>query len=201
MNRQGIIYTIIITFVVSFFFVSLLALTNEFTRTRIERNELITKRRGILNSFGLETTGTDDDYSLYASRIKEKTLGTNQVFEAQLDGEKAEAIQFSGSGLWGTITGVLAVKEDFSRIVGMDIIDHNETPGLGGRIAEAWFKEQFRNEILKEGQIRISGTGGGDKDKDNGKVDAVTGATRTSQALEKILNEYLKIFSEIRGVD
>jgi len=199
MNRQGIIYTVIFTFVASFFFVALLSLTNEFTRTKVDRNQVVVKRRAVLNAFGIETMGTDEDYTLYESRIKEREIEGYRIYDAQLTGEKAAAIEFSGSALWGTITGVLAVKEDLSRIIGMDIISQNETPGLGGRIDEAWFKEQFRNELIKNDQILVTGSGGGDKNKDNGKVDAITGASRTSQAVEQVVNQYLAILRKILG--
>jgi Na+-transporting NADH:ubiquinone oxidoreductase subunit C len=199
MNREGVLYTVIFTFTVSFFFVALLALSNEFTKAKVERNRVLSERRAVLNVFGIETAGTDADYDLYDRRISESKEGDLTLYEAQVNGQRVEAIRFSGSGLWGTITGVVAVLEDMSRIIGLDIISHNETPGLGGRIAEAWFKEQFQGEKIVGGRIQVQGTGGGDTDKDNGRVDAITGATRTSQALENILNQHLQAIERLRG--
>jgi Na+-transporting NADH:ubiquinone oxidoreductase subunit C len=200
MNREGVIFTVIVTFVFSFLFVAVLALANELTFERVQRNRLLTERRSALNAFGIETKGTEEDYSLYENFIRSETTETDRFYTAEVGGEEARAIRFTGDGLWGTITGVIAVKSDFSRILGMDIISHNETPGLGGRIDEPWFKEQFRNEKLNEGQIQIRGSGGGDTDHDNGRVDAVTGATRTSQALERMLNVYLEKLQNLKGV-
>ncbi len=155
MNRGGIVYTVVVTFIASFFFVALLALTNEFTSEKVERNRVLSERRSVLNSFGIDIEGSDSDYELYDSRVTESTEKGNNFYQAQIGGNTVKAIKFSGSGLWGTITGVIAVEQDLSRIVGMDIISHNETPGLGGRIAEQWFKDQFRGEKVNEGRIQI----------------------------------------------
>ncbi len=200
MNREGIFYTVIVTFIVSFVFVALLALTNEFTRVKIDRNRVLSERRSILSAFGIEISGSDADYELYDSRVTESTEQGVQLYHAEIDGRSALAIKFSGPGLWGTITGVIAVEQDLSRIIGMDIISQNETPGLGGRIDEDWFKDQFRGEKINEGRIRVLGTGGGDTDKDNGRVDAVTGATRTSTAFEQIVNASLETLTRLRGI-
>ena len=199
MNREGIVYTVIATFIVSFSFVALLALTNEFTNEKVERNRVLSERRSVLNSFGIDIEGSDADYDLYDNRVTEFTEQGIDLYRAQIIGHTVEAIKFSGSGLWGTITGVIAVEQDLSRIVGIDIISHNETPGLGGRIAEEWFTDQFRGEKISEGRIRVLGTGGGDTDKDNGRVDAVTGASRTSAALEQIVNKSLETIGRLRG--
>ena len=199
MKRGGIVYTVVVTFIASFFLVALLALTNEFTSEKVERNRVLSERRSVLNSFGIDIEGSDSDYELYDSRVTESTEKGDNFYQAQIGGNTVRAIKFSGSGLWGTITGVIAVEQDLSRIVGMDIISHNETPGLGGRIAEQWFKDQFRGEKVNEGRIQVFGTGGGDTDKDNGRVDAVTGASRTSTAIEQIVNKSLETLGRLRG--
>jgi len=199
MNRGGIVYTVVVTFIASFFFVALLALANELTNELVERNRVLSERRSVLNSFGIDIEGSDSDYELYDSRVTESTEKGNNFYQAQIEGHTVKAIKFSGSGLWGTITGVIAVEQDLSRIVGMDIISHNETPGLGGRIAEDWFLDQFHGEKINEGRIQVLGTGGGDTDKDNGRVDAVTGASRTSTAIEQIVNKSLETLGRLRG--
>jgi Na+-transporting NADH:ubiquinone oxidoreductase, subunit NqrC len=82
----------------------------------------------------------------------------------------------------------------------VDFISQNETPGLGGRIEENWFKEQFKSEKLIDGRITVTAIGQADENHENGKVDAITGATQTSKAVEKIINEYLEKLRVILGV-
>lgn len=191
MNRQSLIYTVPFTFFVAFAFVALLALTNEGTRKRTAENRQIAEKTAFLEALGIESDEERSPLTIYDSAVTENRTDGLILFEAGQGGaEKKQAVRFSGAGLWGTITGVLAVDSDVSRILGMRIIDHNETPGLGGRIAEDWFQEQFRGERIVDGRIRIRGSG--DKDPENGVLDAVTGASRTSQAMEVILNESLR---------
>ena len=201
MNRGGIFYTVLITFVVSFVFIAVLAVANYSVRQKIERNQELVLRRTVLNAMGIATSGTESDYETYEERIEEEEWEDFRLFSTVTDGERVEGILFTGSGLWGTITGVISVDSDFTRVIGLDIADHNETPGLGGRIDEAWFKEQFSGEIIRENRIRFlrGGTGKGDPDHQNSAVDAVTGATRTSQALEAILERYLGKLKESIG--
>ena len=85
-------------------------------------------------------------------------------------------------------------------IVGLDIISHSETPGLGGRIEEDWFKEQFRGELIPPGGVRVmKGEGGMDLDQGNGMVDGVTGASLTSAAMETIVNDEIDML--MKGAD
>ncbi|PIE04937.1 MAG: hypothetical protein CSA76_01630 [Spirochaetales bacterium] len=80
-------------------------------------------------------------------------------------------------------------------MAGLDIISHSETPGLGGRIEEDWFKQQFRNEKIGTNGITVrKGEGGSDKDPDNSRVDGVTGASLTSASMEKIINDEIEVF-------
>jgi len=97
--------------------------------------------------------------------------------------------RFSGQALWGTVSGVIAVDESVSEIIGFEIISQNETPGLGGRIEESWFTQQFRGETIPpEGIIVAKGEGKPDYDTDNGSIDGITGASLTSARIEKIVN-------------
>ena len=103
------------------------------------------------------------------------------------------ATDFAGPGLWGTIEGVIAVSSDLKTLVGIEIVSDNETPGLGARINEPWFKNQFRGESISSGTIAVTQTpGDGDLDKSNSIIDGVTGATRTSDSIEAIVNRVME---------
>ncbi len=199
MNREGMAYTVIVTFVVSFVFVGLLAFANEMTKEKAAANALIMERRAILNAMGVPYSGDAEVLDVYEREVEEFRLGDLEMKRAAVGGAPVEAVRFSGAGLWGAITGVMGITPDLARIVGLDIITQNETPGLGGRIGESWWKEQFRGEAIVNGRIDIaSGSGRGDRDPDNGKVDAVTGATLTSNAMEGIINQTLTALKEAR---
>ena len=63
------------------------------------------------------------------------------------------ALALRSPGFWGPIDGYLGVDSRAERILGIAFTRQGETPGLGGRIVEAWFREQFRGKpIVDDGQ-------------------------------------------------
>ena len=103
---------------------------------------------------------------------------------------------FSGTGFWDRISGIIVLSADLSKIVNIQFLDHKETPGLGARIEEGWFTDQFKGVLIAweqpvdkriiVGSASIPGA--------KNRVDAVTGATQTSIALMKFLNSELETF-------
>ncbi len=198
MNKQSLIYTVIFTFIVSFFFVLLLSFANEGTREQVALNQQVRRQQAILNALGISYEGPQDVLTKFEA-VEEVSRGEERFYRTTIDGRQVFAKEFNGSGLWGNINGILAVDEGVNQTVGMEIISHNETPGLGGRIDEPWFKEQLRGETIVNGTIRIGDAGEGDEDSGNGTIDAVTGATRTSDAMQVILNNELATIADALG--
>jgi len=88
----------------------------------------------------------------------------------------------TGPGLWGDITAVVGFAADREQLTGIDFLKQSETPGLGARISEPWFREQFKG---KRGPFTTVGEG--EPSKEN-EFDAITGATITSGAVKAIVN-------------
>jgi Na+-transporting NADH:ubiquinone oxidoreductase subunit C len=190
LNKEGTLYTIIFTFLVSFVFVILLALTNEGTEHLVERNRELSRQRAVLSAMGLEFTDDEEVRELYRG-VEQIERGGAVLYRTIQDGRTIYAKEFAGSGLWGTINGVLGVNSGADTITGLEIISHNETPGLGGRIDEPEFKSQFEGERVTGNTIEVQ-IATGEEDPDDGVVNAITGATRTSEAIEKIINTQLQ---------
>jgi Na+-transporting NADH:ubiquinone oxidoreductase subunit C len=112
------------------------------------------------------------------------------------------AFPISGVGFWATIRGYLAVSPDGARTLGIAFLDHAETPGLGGRITEQGFRDQFIGlDVSKPvgGRFVIIGRDRPTSQADPryGRfVDAITGATGTSLAVERFLNADLARFRQ-----
>uniref|UniRef100_A0A7C4RWW9 FMN-binding protein n=1 Tax=Fervidobacterium thailandense TaxID=1008305 RepID=A0A7C4RWW9_9BACT len=196
-NKESKLYTVIFSFVVTFVFVFVLAFLNMLTASNVQKSQEFFKIRAVLNALGITYNSYDDAKEKFQQLNKLQHNGS-EIFVNTVDGKKVYAIIFHGSGLWGPIDGVLAVAEDLETIVGIDFITQNETPGLGGRIEERWFKDQFNGErIPQKLEISVSKTS---DDKGDGRVDAISGATLTSKALEKILNDTLETLrTALRG--
>jgi len=115
---------------------------------------------------------------------------------------KAYGFRFRGLGFWAPIEGILAVTPDLEKTVGLVILDQKETPGLGGRIAEPVFLDQFADGLdvsVPAGDapfLVVSGSPSEPGSAGAGRhVDAITGATQTSMAMDRILNDALRKFT------
>jgi Na+-transporting NADH:ubiquinone oxidoreductase subunit C len=185
------LFTIFFMFAVTFVFISVLSLIHVLTRDTIRLNESLVVKRAVLYAAGLEVpqSGIEAD-TLYQDRVREVKDGQGNVLYYEiLDGSR-ESIQsyvlpVLGAGLWGEIGSVVGVEKDLKTLTGIEFIKQNETPGLGGRIAESWFKEQFRGkrwplEVVPEGEPA------GDQE-----FQAITGATNTTNGVKGILNDRL----------
>jgi Na+-transporting NADH:ubiquinone oxidoreductase subunit C len=77
---------------------------------------------------------------------------------------------------------VVGFAADRQRLSGIDFLKQQETPGLGARIGEPWFKQQFKG---KRGPFTTVGEG---EPSAENQFDAITGATITSNAVKAIVN-------------
>jgi Na+-transporting NADH:ubiquinone oxidoreductase subunit C len=103
-----------------------------------------------------------------------------------------------GVGFWARIDGYMAVSTDLRRSLGIVFVRHTETPGLGGRITERTWRRKFEGLDITEpaapGRVLyIGGQSTGPLRKDR-YVDAVTGATGTSVAVEAFLRRRIAEF-------
>ena len=117
------------------------------------------------------------------------------VYIFNVNGEKITVVPCYGAGLWGPIWGYLAFDKDMNTIDGA-VFDHKgETPGLGAEIATNWFRENFKGKKINDAEnnfVSIEIVKGGAADDDINGVDAISGGTITSDALEKAINEKTK---------
>ena len=194
--KREYVYTVLFTFVVSAFLTAILAGANAFFLPRIERNEELAERRAILYVLNVPFSDDAEVERLFAESISEQQVGDLNVFAKSDDSGAVSgyAVPFQGAGLWGTIRGYMGLTADLSELLGIEFTEQNETPGLGSRIDEAWYKEQFRGIPLIDGAAVLT-----DEDGDL-VIDAITGATSTSNAVINIVrNSTASILSRLEG--
>lgn len=180
--KKGYTYTIIFIITVTIVFTGLLAVVNAAYKNKIEKNEETAEKESILYSMGIET-GENDINELFDTKVSEQTMKELTYYSAEADsGLTVYSIPFEGPGLWGTIRGYVGIDESFDTIEGIAFTEQNETPGLGGRIDEEWYKEQYRGAEIGE-VLSYGGESG---------LDAITGATSTSNAVLKIINNLIE---------
>ena len=117
------------------------------------------------------------------------------VFVGNLEnGAKAYVIPLRGKGLWGPIWGYISLEPDMNTIYGA-LYDHQgETPGLGAEITMDWFEQPFRGKTIFQDStqfVSVKVLKGGAPDDAPHAVDAISGGTITSKALEAMLDSCL----------
>ena len=189
--KENIIYVAVFTFLITFLFIFILTFVHLNVKDKIKQNKELFEIKAVLNAMNINYNTNNEAYEIFNKNIIKEKINDNIIYSTNFNNKKSYAILFTGKGLWGTITGVIGINSDYSKILGVDFISQNETPGLGGRIIEKWFKNQFKNEKLDNFKINFNYPGGnGDYDKNNNRVDGISGATMTSKSLDKMLNQY-----------
>ncbi|MCK5093253.1 MAG: FMN-binding protein [Spirochaetes bacterium] len=165
---------------------------NTYTTPIIEKNNEINIIKSVFDA--LEILYTEEDVESVFSDNIEVMIKEDKTFYISKSGDTA--FEYSGSGLWGPIEGVIGIKPDFETIKAVTIIYQEETPGLGGRIAEQQFLDRFKDKKLRP-ELLIVPPG---RAKDENEVDGITGATMSSKAFETIINsQYNKYISFIKA--
>ena len=121
------------------------------------------------------------------------------LFVGEKEGKDYYIIPLYGKGLWDAIWGFVALDADY--VVQGVFFDHKgETPGLGANIKERYFMDDFTGEEIMNG-TQYSGitVAKGNNDplnerKDDGKVDAIAGATITGNGVTAMINSTVKLY-------
>lgn len=218
-NSYTIIYSVIIVIIVAF----LLAFVFQALKPMQDANVALDKKKQILNSLNirdLNDAQADAKYKevIVADRVideKGKVLlpgttgGENAGFKldskdykegkltlyiCRVNGETKYVIPVYGMGLWGPISGYIALNADKSTVYGVYFNHESETAGLGAEIKDnkAWQEKFQGKKLFKNGDDKAIALSVEKKVEDpTTQVDAVTGATLTSNGVRDMLHEAL----------
>ena len=93
----------------------------------------------------------------------------------------------SAVGYGGTIDLMVGLSPE-GTITGVQVLKHTETPGLGAKITEEKFLQQFTAKNVQNTNWSLK--------KEGGDIDQISGATISPQAVVKALNRGLIFFSD-----
>jgi Na+-transporting NADH:ubiquinone oxidoreductase subunit C len=185
MNKRVslVLFTILITVI----FIAPISFAYLLTKPIVALNEEVYLKRAVLSAAGVELPATNAEVKDVFDRRMEVLPSEARgelVYRLKDDagGTAGWVLTRTGPGLWGDITMVIGFAADRERLSGIEFLKQSETPGLGARVSEAWFKRQFKG---KRGPFTTVGEG--EPSKEN-EFDAVTGATITSNAVKTIVN-------------
>ncbi|MBU0973204.1 MAG: FMN-binding protein [Proteobacteria bacterium] len=136
------------------------------TLTRQKKHLSIT-----LRTIELERNGIKKFYTVYDALFEDGSLA----------GHVAKA---SGQGYADKIELLLGLDAAAKTITGLFILDQKETPGLGNKIIEKPWRDQFLNKACDTRLVVVKGS----PSKEN-EIDAISGATISSRSVTGIVNK------------
>lgn len=154
----------------------------------VECDEIIDTTATVINKG--EKGGENAGFKLNSADLKEGKLA---VYVCNVDGEKKYVIPVYGMGLWGSIWGYIALDADKNTIYGAYFDHQGETAGLGAEIkdSKAW-QDLFKGKKIFSADgaaVAIAVKKASDVKNPASEVDAVTGATLTSDGVSLMLQE------------
>ena len=188
-NAYIIIYSAILVVIVAF----LLAFVYQALKPMQDANVALDVKKQILYSLNIRGLDGSEAEAKYAEVVKEeKDLDGQKIYECQIDGQNIRVASLKGMGLWGGISGYVAIDKE-GKVFGAYFNHESETAGLGAEIkdSQAWQEKFIGKQIWDEaGNVVLSIV---KKVEDPAtQVDVVTGATLTSNGVDAMLKDGLK---------
>ena len=191
-NSYIIMYSAILVVVVAF----LLAFVYQALKPMQDANVALDVKKQILYSLNIRDLDGAEAEAKYAEVVKEEKESESgqKGYECQIDGKDILVVSLKGMGLWGGISGYLAIDPE-GKVYGAYFNHDSETAGLGAEIKDSqeWQERFIGKQIWDEqGNVVLSVV----KKVDNPatQVDCVTGATLTSNGVDAMLKDGLKGF-------
>lgn len=233
LNTNSNVYTIIYSAVIVIIVAFLLAFVSSYLKPAQDANVALDKKKQILAALNLRDLTNEDATKLYkevivsddildeSNTVAEKgaqggencgfklnsadyKAGKLALYVCNVEGKTKYVIPVYGMGLWGPISGYIAIDDDKNTVYGAYFNHESETAGLGSEIKDnkSWQDQFVGKHITKQG---VEGIALAVKKKSEVKdptveCDAVTGATLTSDGVSLMLKEglgkYIKFLNE-----
>lgn len=188
-------FTFFFMLVVASFFAGVIAAAQLALANRIQTNQDLFRQRKVLEALQLIPYGPESRrYSgseiqrIFEEQVTDLTGQAVARYAAPGKGGKTGLVGLLArwQGFWGPIEGIVSITPDDRKIHGIAIFAHSETPGLGARMTEPDFRKQFFAGNMSVPAAAEAGSRDGRL-----SIDAITGATRTSESIVKFLNQSL----------
>ncbi len=128
------------------------------------------------------------EFKVDAGEGEDQEPSSVDIFPAFKDGALwAVAFEDSGKGFGGDIGVIVGVDVTTGSLLGIGITTMKETPGLGARVREEGFRKGFK-AISLEDEVKVVG--------DGGQVDAISGATISSQGVCEAVNKAVAFYEK-----
>ncbi len=189
-NAYIIIYSTILVVIVAF----LLAFVSSALKEKQEANVALDVKKQILCSLNIRGLNDADAEAKYAEVVKAETdVDGQKAYACLVDGEEIMVFSLKGMGLWGGISGYIAIHgEDEPTVYGAYFNHESETAGLGAEIkdSQAWQEKFIGKKVFANGEVALAVVK--NVEDPTTQVDCVTGATLTSNGVNDMIKQGLK---------
>lgn len=130
-----------------------------------------------------------DRFSIELGTDDKGNRTTKNIFPAK-KGDKLIALAYgtSATGYHGPIEVMVGIDTN-GTLTGISVMTHTETPGLGARVVEKGFTDQFKGLTLSD-ELNLTANGG--------KIDAISGATLSSKGVLGAVRKALELFPTVK---
>lgn len=188
-NTYIILYSAVLVVIVAF----VLAFVYQTLKPMQDANVALDKKKQILNSLNLRSLDDAVAEAKYKEVVKEmKTADSKTYYECKVEGKTKYVFPLKGMGLWGGISGYIALDDDKNTVFGAYFNHESETAGLGAEIKDdqSWQEKFIGKKVFNDNGDIVLAVVKKLEDKDH-QVDAVTGATLTSNGVSDMLRDCL----------
>jgi len=176
-NAYIIIYSAVLVVVVAF----LLAFMFKALKPLQDANVALDQKKQILYSLNIRGLDGNEAEAKYAEVVKNEGEKDGQKYYlCEIDGEDILVVSLKGMGLWGGISGYIAIHGDESPTVYGAYFNHeSETAGLGAEIkdSQTWQEKFIGKKVFVDGTQDVALSVVKKVDNPETQVDCVTGAT------------------------
>jgi len=193
-NAYIIIYSAILVVIVAF----LLAFVYQALKPMQDANVALDVKKQILYSLNIRGLDGTEAEAKYKEVVKQEAEKDGQKYYlCEIDGEEILVVSMKGMGLWGGISGYVAIHgDDAPTVYGAYFNHESETAGLGAEIkdSQAWQEKFIGKKVFVDGsdthEVALSVVK--KVDDPTTQVDCVTGATLTSNGVDDMIKTCLK---------
>lgn len=183
MRKQFIAYIIMIPLILGLLLTGGCSQENSMTKTQL----------AVLNKI-IPSTVTDKQVETMEVKpeLAEKFPAVDKMFKVTADKEESYAFVVSPVGYRSPITTMVVIDADKNEVIGIKIMQQDETPGWGEWLSETWFTDRFKgksvNKYLERAILEA---------KADNEIIQITSATVSTQAVLNGVNSAMGLYREV----
>ncbi len=183
MSKKVIAYTVLIAFILGLLLVGGCSQEDSMTKSQL----------AVLNKIlpGAVTNKQVKPVTI-KSELAQKFPAVDKMFKVVVDEEESYAFVVSPVGYRAPITTMVVIDADKNEIIGIKVMQHDETPGWGEWLAETWFTDRFKgksvNKYLERAILEA---------KADNEIIQITSATVSTQAVLNGVNSAMGLYREV----